>query len=269
MLRFFRRIRQSLLGSGQTRKYVLYAIGEFVLIVAGILVAMQINNWNENRIQQKQVKTQLLNLQSALQLDINSLENGYEISAFRFNFIEYFLGLADESPDELPHTLWNDTIHTSDNFWIWPEPYPDSLNRDFLKTGIHWLTTGFASVLINYSALNELNSTGLFAHINNQELKKKITEYYRTTEWSFSNRRIEWLTEIERDLDKYFRDKHNLRTWNISERQDPVQLIQDDRGGLHRLQELRYLLRFHYMNIVRTKDAAQKLVDMINHEISN
>ena len=49
MLTFFRRIRQTLLGTGQTRKYILYAFGEIALVVIGILIALQINNWNEAR----------------------------------------------------------------------------------------------------------------------------------------------------------------------------------------------------------------------------
>jgi len=50
MLTFLRKIRKSLIESGSTRKYVLYAIGETTLVVIGILIALQINNWNENRI---------------------------------------------------------------------------------------------------------------------------------------------------------------------------------------------------------------------------
>ena len=49
MLSFFRSIRQSLLNEGKTWKYMKYAVGEFLLIVAGILVALQIQTWNENR----------------------------------------------------------------------------------------------------------------------------------------------------------------------------------------------------------------------------
>jgi hypothetical protein len=49
MIKFFRNIRQNLLKQGQTSKYLKYAIGEIVLVVIGILIALQINNWNENR----------------------------------------------------------------------------------------------------------------------------------------------------------------------------------------------------------------------------
>ena len=50
MLSFFRRIRIGLLGSAQGQKYLIYAIGEITLVVIGILIALQINNWNGNRI---------------------------------------------------------------------------------------------------------------------------------------------------------------------------------------------------------------------------
>lgn len=49
MIKFFRRIRQSLLSENKFSKYLLYAIGEIILVVIGILIALQINNWNENR----------------------------------------------------------------------------------------------------------------------------------------------------------------------------------------------------------------------------
>jgi hypothetical protein len=52
MIKFFRKIRQNLLSQGKTGRYFKYAIGEIVLVVIGILIALQINNWNENRKQQ-------------------------------------------------------------------------------------------------------------------------------------------------------------------------------------------------------------------------
>jgi uncharacterized protein YozE (UPF0346 family) len=49
MIKFFRTIRKTLLSEGKTTSYLKYAIGEIVLVVFGILIALQINNWNENR----------------------------------------------------------------------------------------------------------------------------------------------------------------------------------------------------------------------------
>ncbi len=49
MIKFFRKIRYDLMEKNKTGKYLKYAIGEIVLVVIGILIALQINNWNENR----------------------------------------------------------------------------------------------------------------------------------------------------------------------------------------------------------------------------
>ncbi len=50
MIKFFRKIRQNLLSEGKTGKYFKYAIGEIILVVIGILIALQVNNWNETRV---------------------------------------------------------------------------------------------------------------------------------------------------------------------------------------------------------------------------
>lgn len=49
MLSFFRKIRQKLLSQNRVTQYLAYAIGEIILVVIGILIALQVNNWNENR----------------------------------------------------------------------------------------------------------------------------------------------------------------------------------------------------------------------------
>ena len=64
MLPFFRKIRYRLAEDNQFFRYSRYAIGEILLVVIGILIALQINTWNqnrENRTQEKQVLVQLLN----------------------------------------------------------------------------------------------------------------------------------------------------------------------------------------------------------------
>ncbi|WP_296378144.1 DUF6090 family protein [Winogradskyella sp.] len=54
MIKFFRKIRQNLLSEGKTGKYFKYAIGEIILVVIGILIALQINNWNQDKKTEKQ-----------------------------------------------------------------------------------------------------------------------------------------------------------------------------------------------------------------------
>jgi len=74
MIKFFRKIRQNLLSEGKTGKYFKYAIGEILLVVIGILIALSINNWNDQR-KQKLVETeQLESIKSELDLGLKNLD---------------------------------------------------------------------------------------------------------------------------------------------------------------------------------------------------
>lgn len=76
MIKFFRKIRQKLLEQNRVSKYLLYAFGEIILVVIGILIALQINNWNEEHKINK-IRTQKLSqIESDLKADVISLEEG-------------------------------------------------------------------------------------------------------------------------------------------------------------------------------------------------
>jgi hypothetical protein len=75
MIKFFRKIRQNLLSEGKIAKYFKYAIGEIVLVVIGILIALQINNWNESRKQAATEKEFITSLKSDLKQDKAFIES--------------------------------------------------------------------------------------------------------------------------------------------------------------------------------------------------
>lgn len=75
MLSFLRKLRKSLINSGSAQKYLLYALGEILLVMIGILLALQVNNWNEKRKDQKRLTNHFLELKSELQNDSLNLEN--------------------------------------------------------------------------------------------------------------------------------------------------------------------------------------------------
>ena len=74
MIKFFRNIRQKLLAEGKTTNYLKYAIGEIVLVMIGILLALQINNWNETRKDRVFEVKMLSEIRNALENDIVSFE---------------------------------------------------------------------------------------------------------------------------------------------------------------------------------------------------
>jgi len=69
MIKLFRHIRQNLIMENKTGKYLKYAIGEIVLVVIGILIALQINNWNEIRKQRQIELKYFYNLKNDLKAD--------------------------------------------------------------------------------------------------------------------------------------------------------------------------------------------------------
>ncbi len=74
MINFFRRIRHRLLINNSIVKYTLYAIGEIVLVVIGILIALQINNWNQNKIEQATLRGYLTSISNNIKEDIEKIE---------------------------------------------------------------------------------------------------------------------------------------------------------------------------------------------------
>ena len=74
MLRFFRQLRQRLLAENKFSKYLLYATGEILLVVIGIIFALQVNNWNEQQKQVQDLHSHLKALILDLDLDIEMLK---------------------------------------------------------------------------------------------------------------------------------------------------------------------------------------------------
>jgi len=80
MIKFFRRIRQQLLTEHKVSKYLLYAFGEILLVVIGILLALQISSWNEQRLENKQEVELLLGLKKEFQDNLSQLNASIKIN---------------------------------------------------------------------------------------------------------------------------------------------------------------------------------------------
>jgi len=148
MLRFFRQIRQRLITENKFSKYLMYAIGEIVLVVIGILIALQVNNWNE----QQKAQAKELKILKELQTDLISNEKRL------VNKIEFFSRTKREGKLIEEH-LTNKLA------------YHDSLPR-YLS-----IPLGNFSFLLSYSAYENLKSQG-FDKISNDELRLSIIRLY-------------------------------------------------------------------------------------------
>lgn len=79
MLKFFRRIRQKLVIEGNLRRYLIYAIGEILLVVIGILIALQVNNWNEERRDNRTLISILENEKISIAIEIEKEETQVQL----------------------------------------------------------------------------------------------------------------------------------------------------------------------------------------------
>ncbi|MEM0519693.1 MULTISPECIES: hypothetical protein [Flavobacteriaceae] len=185
MIKFFRKIRQRLLSDNKFSKYLIYAVGEIILVVIGILIALQVNNLNEvrksnlelNKINQNLIQEFESN-QKALNIALGGLKwtkrGGLKI-----------LSMMGKSESELNRTNIDSLIETS---LFWPT----------------WKPTNFV--------LNELKSTGKLSLIKNNKIKELLFEYERQSEnvneW---NRRME---KSSQDIVDYIKNYGSLRNVN-------------------------------------------------------
>ncbi len=91
MIKFFRKIRQRLLTENKFSKYLLYAIGEIILVVIGILIALAINNQNEIRKNKGYESQYLIGIKSNINQDIKELENHYKTDTIKFDSNTYLI----------------------------------------------------------------------------------------------------------------------------------------------------------------------------------
>lgn len=95
MIKFFRKIRYDLMEKNKTEKYFKYAIGEIVLVVIGILIALQINNFNNNRQEIKIEQEYLLSLQTEYETNLEKINFSLQKNKERVNAVEDMLTLFD------------------------------------------------------------------------------------------------------------------------------------------------------------------------------
>ena len=149
MIKFFRKIRQNLLNEGKTTKYFKYAIGEIVLVVIGILIALQINDWNERRKNSDIEKETLISLKSDLESALEQLNKK----------------ITQNKDYKSKDSILLDVIHFKKEISI------DSLET--LTLGHIW-SPGFDPEL---GTLNEILSTGKMGIIKNASLRKHISTW--------------------------------------------------------------------------------------------
>ncbi len=146
MIKFFRKIRQNLLMENKIGKYFKYAIGEILLVVIGIMIALSINNWNESKKERAQEQELLTQLHSEFKSNLEQLDQKIEM---RKQKISASLKL----------------LHNID--------YPETRDTDSIIIYI-----GHTAVSPTFDPIvNDINSSGRIQLLQNRNLKERLARW--------------------------------------------------------------------------------------------
>ena len=125
MIKFFRKIRYDLMEKNKTGKYLKYAIGEIVLVVIGILLALQVNNWNQERELKKEELKVMKSLHKEFSQNLVVFDEVYNVHLERKKNIELVMSIK---PQELSmDSLWTLIKDVSGNNFTF-DPYQGIYN---------------------------------------------------------------------------------------------------------------------------------------------
>lgn len=216
MLTFFRKVRKGLLGSGQAKRYLLYATGEVLLVMIGILLALQVNNrneWRKDRITERSV---LSEIRENLKICQEALEGHYGYVDFHQNKTKIII-------KHMKYDL----------------PYHDSLDQHFYN--LH----STPQPKFSTSGFENLKLIGIEI-ISNQELREEIVKlldevlpqveqnirqdgWFRLIEYH-NTEYIEHFKILSADHnDEFFNRENYLGTSSVARPNDYSQLVRDDR----------------------------------------
>jgi len=150
MIKFFRKIRYDLMEKNKTGKYIKYAIGEIVLVVIGILIALSLNNWNEQRVINESINSYLTALKDETQNNIDGLN--FFIKRIDIDIANTVLAVT-ELNKENANQLADSTLYRLIGNSAHPPYFSGNLNR---------------------TVFDDLINSGLLKNIKDQEFKQSI-----------------------------------------------------------------------------------------------
>ena len=253
MINFFRKIRKKMADDNKPLKYVRYAIGEIVLVVVGILIALQVNNWNETQ-KQRHIEIYVLEeLASGLSQDLNVLKYNIDKHERAIKSCDIILEVMEGNRE-----------------------FVDSLDRHFAAT--HYYTVSFSK----RGAYESLKSMGIEI-ISNKKLRVKVIDLYE--QWFKIiqvNQEIlrEEIQTIKRNFNQDNFDQFqifDIENFNRENANDLYagQMIPNDFSALKKSKQYRYYLKslhashsFVNFQFNISLEMVNEIIDELNNEIN-
>lgn len=241
MIKFFRRIRHRLLTDNKVGKYVIYAIGEIILVVIGILIALQINNWNENKKTDAKIKKSLIALKNDL--------------------IQDTLLITERQPFVIEQYLLNESLRKR---VAKPNATVDTLIQIMrYEFNPNWSV----QIIYNTNTYESLNQTGLIENLSDS-LKANIKNFYNK---KFSlNNRVEKTTNDYREKITTYVNTYTFGSTSIHD-QGPLidKLVWENINPSHLAATFQGISNFKRILFTETKDeldfSLSNSRDLINH----
>lgn len=184
MIKFFRRIRFQLMSENRMGKYFKYAVGEIILVVIGILIALSINNYNNNRQQRKIEQAYLLSLQSEFKTNLEKINNCLTENHNQVKAVENML------------TLFDDNVR-------------DTISKKETSNIIHLVFKGVTTYIPSKGVLTDIISSGNLNLIQNEKLRQKIASFESTL--GFLKIQEVAMLEIHRELQNQLNENGSVR----------------------------------------------------------
>lgn len=166
MIKFFRKLRFQLINEGKTSNYLKYAIGEILLVVIGILIALQINNWNHDRKDKISELNFYLNFKKQLAEDKNEIIGNIRYNKNFMNRFEYAVQIIEENDRGKLDSLSNISVNLTN--------YSDvSRQSNIYETLVN---SGQIKLLKNTQIIEEIRELEeLYIYINKmEEIHKEV-----------------------------------------------------------------------------------------------
>ena len=167
MIPFFRKIRKKLADDNNTLKYLRYAVGEIMLVVIGILIALQINDWNETRKNRAKELSYLMRMKEEFEDNLKVTETNLDVSTTFKELTETALKVYS-----------GDTI----------------VDAGHLAVAIEWASFG-APAIVKDNVWQDLVSSGNSDLVSNSLLRLAISEYYNINKMHWEFYRNAWVDD--------------------------------------------------------------------------
>ena len=245
MINFFRKIRRKLADDNKPLKYMRYAIGEIVLVVIGILIALSINNWNEGQNEKKVELSYMQNLIEDLNENIETYHDFEKSNTIIYNLIDSIIPNL-KSVDRRSHIS---------NLSYWSR-----------KVTMEWLT-----VNPTQRTFEEMKSSGHLRLIKDKAVANAISDYYNSLSDldGYNKAAMLWVADYAKAMGKIFDGELLLKILREKKIQDakPCDMLSEDPLVINELiNSLQYFngaLALGEVVVKKEKLKAEKIINLI------